>query len=81
VEGRQLRGPAAINALTVAPLRDFLVGLTSVILGVLAIFSVAPAALGFVALLAMGVAMVATTSTVCSATLATLEGACRKSPG
>ncbi len=80
VEGRQLRGPAAINALTVAPLRDFLVGLASVILGVLAIFSIAPAALGFVALLAMGVAMVATTSTVCSATLATLEGACRKSP-
>jgi uncharacterized membrane protein HdeD (DUF308 family) len=69
----------AINALTVAPLRDFFVGLVSVILGVVALFNIAPAALGFVALLAMGVATVGTTSTICSATLATLEGHCSKS--
>jgi hypothetical protein len=81
VEGRQLRGPLAINALTLAPPRDFLAGLASVILGILAIFHVAPATLGFVALLAMSIPMVATTSTICSATLATLEGHCAKSQG
>ena len=81
VEGRQLRGPLALNALTLAPLRDFLVGLVGVILGVLAIFNLAPIALGAVALLAMSIATMATTSTICSATLATLEGSCSKRPG
>jgi hypothetical protein len=81
VEGRQLRGPLALNALTLAPLRDFLVGLVGVVLGVLAIFNLAPIALGAVALLAMSIAAVATTSTICSATLATLEGSCSKKAG
>jgi hypothetical protein len=79
VEVRQLRGPLAINALTVAPLRDFFAGLGGVILGLLALFNLAPLTLGFVALLAMSVALVFTTSTVCSATLAALEGHCAKS--
>jgi hypothetical protein len=81
VEGRQLKGPLAINALTLAPLRDFLVGLVSVILGVLAILNIAPLTLAFVALLAVSPAVVFTTSTICSATLATFQGACSKNRG
>ncbi len=81
VEGRRLKGPLAVNALTLAPLRDFFVGAGSVILGFLAILNVAPAALGFVTLLAISGALILTSSTLCSATLATLQGVCCKSPG
>jgi hypothetical protein len=81
VEGRDLRGPLALNALTLAPFRDFFVGAVGVILGVLALLNVAPLALVFVALLVISAAVVFTTSTICSATLATLEGHCSKSRG
>jgi hypothetical protein len=79
LEGRRLRGPFAVNALTLAPWRDFFVGLGGVILGILAMMNVAPVILGFVALLTIGGALTFTASTICSATLATLKGACLKS--
>ncbi len=81
VEGWRLKGPLAVNALTLAPVRDFLVGVGSVILGILAILNVAPATLSFVALLAISTALVLTSSTICSATLAALEGHCAKNRG
>ncbi|MHB1038675.1 MAG: hypothetical protein ACYC0Y_28970 [Pirellulales bacterium] len=78
-EVRRFSGPFAINALSMAPVRDSLVGLGSVILGVLAIMNIAPVVLGFVALLALGGAVALTASTICGATLATLKAACPKS--
>jgi hypothetical protein len=78
VEGRRPSGPFAINALSLAPVRDFLVGLGGVILGILAMMNIAPVALAFVALLTMSAAVAASASTVCSATLATLKGVCSK---
>jgi hypothetical protein len=78
-EDRWPSGPFATNALSLAPVRDFLVGLGGVILGILAMMNVAPVILGFVALLTIGGALTFTASTICSATLATLKGACLKS--
>jgi hypothetical protein len=79
LEGRRLSGPVAINALSLATVRDFVLGLTGVILGILAIFSVAPITLGLVMQLVFGVALTLTVSTICGATLATLRAACSKS--
>ncbi len=79
LEGRPLSGPVAINALSLAIVRDFVLGLTGVVLGILAMLSVAPIALGLVTLLVLGVAVTLTVSTICGATLATLRGACSKS--
>jgi hypothetical protein len=78
VERRRPSGPFAINALSLAPVRDFLVGLGGVILGVLAMMNVAPTVLEFVALLTIGGALTATASTLCGATLTTLKGVCAK---
>jgi len=75
-EGHRLSGPLALNALSLAPVRDFVIGLGSVVLGILAILNIAPMVLGFVALLAMGGATTLTTSTICGATLANLEAPC-----
>jgi hypothetical protein len=79
VEGRWPTGPFAINALSLAPVRDFLVGLGGVILGILVMMNIAPVVLGFVALLTISAAMSVTASTICSATLATLKGVCARS--
>jgi hypothetical protein len=79
VKGRRPSGPFAINALTLAPVRDFLVGLGGVVLGILAMMNIAPVVLSFIALLTIGGALTFTASTVCGATLATLKGACAKS--
>jgi hypothetical protein len=79
VEGRQPSGSIAINALSLAPLRDFLLGLGSLVLGILAILNIVPVVLGFVALLALGGAVTLTVSTICGATLATLRNVCSKS--
>jgi hypothetical protein len=76
VEHGRLNGPLAINALSVAPARDFVVGLAAVVLGIVAIMEVYPMTVGLVALLAMGAAITFTTSTLCGATLADLEGQC-----
>ena len=76
VEGRRPSGPLAINPLSLAPVRDFVVGLGSLILGILAILNIAPMVLEFVALLAMGGAAMLTTSTICGATLADVAGSC-----
>ena len=54
LEERRPGGPLAINALSLAPVRDFLVGAGGVILGILAMMHIAPVVLGFVALLAIG---------------------------
>ena len=77
--GRLPSGPFAMNALSLAPLRDVLVGLGGVILGVLAMMHIAPVTLEFVALLAMGAALTATASTICGAAMSTLKGICEKS--
>jgi hypothetical protein len=69
-------GPLAINALSLAPVRDFLVGFGCAILGLLALLGVVPTVLTCVALLAMGGALAFTTSTICGATLANLEDTC-----
>jgi hypothetical protein len=79
VEGRRPSGPYALNALSLAPVRDFLVGTGGVILGILAMMSIAPVTLAFVALLIIGGALGATASTICGAALTTLKGACSKS--
>jgi hypothetical protein len=79
LEGRRLSGPVAINSLSLAPVRDFVLGITGVILGILAMFNVAPTALGLVTLLLLGGALTLTSSTICGATLATLSSACCKS--
>jgi hypothetical protein len=71
-------GPFAINALSLAPVRDFLVGMAGVILGVLAMMNIAPVILGFVALLTMGASLTFTASTICSASLATAQTACSR---
>jgi hypothetical protein len=76
VGGIHASGPLAINALSLAPVRDFLVGLGSTILGLLALLGVTPVVLTCVALLAMGGAVAFTTSTICGATLANLENTC-----
>ena len=78
VEGRRPSGPIAMNALSLAPVRDFLWGLGTVTLGILAILSIAPTVLGLVALLALGVGVTLTVSTICGATLATVTGVCSK---
>lgn len=78
-EGHRPHGPFAINALTLAPVRDFLVGLGGIVLGILVMMNIAPMVLGFVALLLLGVALAGTASTICGASLATLKGACSKS--
>ena len=75
---RRPSGPFAINALSLAPVRDFLVGLGGVILGILAMMNIAPVALAFVALLTIGGALAATASTICGAALATVKGVCSK---
>ncbi len=72
VEGRRPTGPFAINAMSLAPLRDLVVGLGSMILGILAILNVAPVVLGLVASLVIGAALTLTVSTICGATLETL---------
>ncbi len=69
-------GPFAVNALSLAPTRDFVVGLGAAILGILAMMNIAPVILEFVALLALGLSACFTISTICSAALATLENAC-----
>ena len=79
LEGHRLSGPVAVNSLSLAPARDFVLGLTGVILGILAMFSIAPTVLGLVVLLLLGGALTLTISTICGATLATLSGACCKS--
>jgi hypothetical protein len=66
-------GPLGLNALSLAPVRDSVVGLVAMTLGVLAIFYVAPMILGFIAMLAVGAALTFSASTVCGASLATLE--------
>ena len=78
-EARQPGGPFAMNALSLAPLRDFIVGLGAVILGILAVMSFAPVVLAFVALLTMGVALSASALTICGASLEALNGICLKS--
>jgi hypothetical protein len=78
MEGRRPSGLLAINALSLAPARDFLVGLVSAILGILAMLGIAPVALGFVAMLVLGGAITLTASTICGATLAGLESTCAK---
>jgi hypothetical protein len=65
-----------LNAVSLAPTRDLIVGLGGVVLGILALLGIMPMTLGFVALLAMGLAVAATASTVCGATLATLDALC-----
>jgi hypothetical protein len=79
VEGHGPSGPFAINALSLAPIRDFLVGVSGVILGIVAMMNIAPVVLGFVALLTLGGALTFTASTICSAALATVKGVCAKS--
>ncbi len=61
------------NALFVAPIRDFVIGFGSVVLGILALLNILPVVLAFVALLAMGAAATLATSTVCGTTLAILK--------
>jgi len=77
-ERQRPSGPFAVNALSLAPLRDFLIGLGAVIVGILAISMIAPVALSLVALLAMGGALALTASTICGATLAALPAVCAK---
>jgi hypothetical protein len=69
-------GPFAINALTMAPVRDLLVGLGGMVLGVLAILNIAPVVLAFVALLIIGASLTFSASTICGATLISLKGIC-----
>jgi hypothetical protein len=78
VEEHRPNGPFALNALSLAPVRDFVVGLGGAILGILAMLKIAPVILAFVALLVIGVALSSTISTICGATLATLKGACAR---
>jgi hypothetical protein len=75
-EGHRLGGPLSVNALSLAPIRDFLLGVGGVILGILAILNIAPMVLGLVALLTMGAGITFTTSTMCGATLARMAGCC-----
>ncbi len=77
-EGQRPSGPFAVNALSLAPVRDFLVGLGGAILGILAMMNVTPVTLTFVALLIIGGALASTASTICGASLTTLKGACSK---
>lgn len=74
VEERRPGGPMAINALSLAPVRDLLLGVGSAVLGILAIVGVASVALELVALLVLGGALTLTVSTICGATLTTLKG-------
>ena len=73
-----VKGPLAVNALSVAPIRDFVVGVGAVILGILAILDVVPVLLGLVALLALGGTVAVTALTICGATVAGLEHRCSK---
>lgn len=72
-------GPFAFNALSVAPVRDAIVGIGGVVLGILALMHIAPIILGFAALLAMAMGLTFTASTICGATLATLNDSCPRS--
>ncbi len=78
VKANRPSGPFAMNALSLAPLRDFLVGLGGAILGILAMIHVAPVSLTFVALLVIGGALTLTASTICSAALVALPSTCSK---
>jgi hypothetical protein len=67
------------NALLLAPVRDFLLGIGSVALGILALLGLVPMVLEFAALLALGGALTLTASTLCGATLFRWSGVCSKS--
>ena len=74
-------GPFAFNALSVAPVRDALVGIAGVVLGILALLQIATLTLGLVAMVAMGAALAFTASTVCGATLTALNRHCAMRAG
>jgi len=74
MEERPLIGPLSINALSLAPVRDSIVGLVAIVLGLLAMLNIGPLTLGLVAFLIIGVALTASASTVCSASLTTFTG-------
>ena len=71
--GNRSVGMLAANALSMAPLRDLLVGVAAAILGLLAMLGVVPTILTFIALLIVGMAATLTASTVCGAVLTTLQ--------
>jgi hypothetical protein len=75
----RLSGPMAINALSLAPVRDSILGVAGIVLGILAFLGFAPVVLGLVGMLVMGGALTLTISTICGATLDGLRGACSKS--
>jgi hypothetical protein len=78
IEGRRPKGLAAVNALSLAPVRDFLAGAASITLGILMLLAIVPMVLGFVAVFVLAGALTLTISTVCAATLSTLRGLCSK---
>ncbi len=81
VAGPRPRGPFSLNLLSIAPVRDALVGLGGVVLGILAILSIVPAILCLVAFLVNGAALTFSAATMCGASMVTLREVCTKGSG
>ncbi|MFZ1932593.1 MAG: hypothetical protein WCB27_17015 [Thermoguttaceae bacterium] len=73
------RGSFGGTALSLAPVREFLVGTGAVVLGILALLGIVPVTLTLVGLLMLGAALIFSHLTVCGATLATLKGCSKTS--
>ncbi len=72
-------GPFAFNALSVAPVRDAVIGVAGIVLGILAVLHIVPVILALAGMLAMGAAVTFTASTICGASLLTLKEVYAKS--
>ncbi len=73
VEQRRPRGFFGIMTLSLAPVRNFVVGAGGVVLGILALVGLVPVVFTLVGLLALAAGLIFTLSTLCSATLTTLR--------
>ena len=78
VAGPRPSGPFSLNLLSIAPVRDALVGLAGVVLGILALLYSAPAILTLVAFLATGAALTFSAATMCGASMVALREVCAK---
>ena len=78
VAGPRPSGPFSLNLLSIAPVRDALVGLAGVVLGILALLYFAPTILTLVAFLAIGAALTFSAATMCGASMVALREVCAK---
>ena len=77
-EGPRANEPFPFGLLSLAAIRDAVIGAGSIVLGILALLFIAPGILMFVSMLAIGLALTFSASTMCAASLVTLRDVCAK---